>query len=171
MTSTSSVDVRTDEMWMRRCLALAELGRGRTAPNPMVGAVVVGADGALLAEGWHRGPGLPHAEVDALAQLGGVAEGATLYVNLEPCNHFGRTPPCARAVVAAGVARVVFGMRDPIPGHGGGAAHIALRGIDVEVGVLEDECRALNERWVEEMLDGVDVVVMPAATSHASAPV
>ncbi len=136
---------------MRRCLALAELGRGATLPNPMVGAVVVGSDGALLAEGFHRGPGLPHAEVEALAIVGGSAPDATLYVNLEPCNHFGRTPPCARAVIASGVRRVVFGMPDPVPGHAGGGASIAAQGIEVEGGLLRAECESLNVEWVTLM--------------------
>lgn len=134
----------SDEAWIRRCITLALRGHGATWPNPMVGAVIVSPSGKVLAEGYHRGPGLPHAEADALAQLGGRAPGATLYCNLEPCNHFGRTPPCARAVVASGVARVVFGMSDPIPGHAGGAAFIAASGIDVEGGVLARECEELN---------------------------
>lgn len=134
----------SDEAWLRRCIALAQRAFGRTWPNPMVGSVIVGADGQLLAEGYHRGPGLLHAEADALAKLGGKAPGATLYVNLEPCNHYGRTPPCARAIVASGIARVVYGMSDPIPGHAGGAAFIAMHGIVVEGGVLQRECEVLN---------------------------
>src|SRR5262245_47447536 len=106
---------------MRRCLALARRADGRTSPNPIVGCVIVKA-GQVLAEGWHRGPGTPHAEADALAHLGGRARGATLYVNLEPCAHTTgrRTVPCTPLVLAAGVHRVVYGTRDPWPGHGGG---------------------------------------------------
>ena len=137
----------SDEAWIRRCIALALRAFGQTWPNPMVGSVIVGADGTLLAEGYHRGPGLLHAEADALAKLSGKAPGATLYVNLEPCNHYGRTPPCARAVVASGVARVVYGMSDPIPGHAGGAAFIAKHGITVDRGVLEHECEELNREF------------------------
>ncbi|MBP6848438.1 MAG: bifunctional diaminohydroxyphosphoribosylaminopyrimidine deaminase/5-amino-6-(5-phosphoribosylamino)uracil reductase RibD, partial [Kofleriaceae bacterium] len=133
-----------DQRHLARCLALAARG-GRTSPNPQVGCVIVSARGKVLAEGWHRGPGTAHAEADALAKLGGRApRGATLYVNLEPCNHHGRTPPCAPAVIASGVARVVIGVRDPIPGHGGGARRIARAGIAVTTGVLADACRAHN---------------------------
>ncbi|MBL8627103.1 MAG: bifunctional diaminohydroxyphosphoribosylaminopyrimidine deaminase/5-amino-6-(5-phosphoribosylamino)uracil reductase RibD [Myxococcales bacterium] len=139
MTVTDAADQRH----MARCLALAARG-GRTSPNPQVGCVIVSARGEVLAKGWHRGPGTAHAEADALAKLGGRAPGATLYVNLEPCNHQGRTPPCAPAVIASGVARVVIGALDPIPGHGGGARRIARAGIAVTAGVLADACRAHN---------------------------
>ncbi len=131
---------------MERCLELAARG-GRTSPNPRVGCVVVGKGGKVLAEGWHRGPGTAHAEVDALTRLGKArrtAKGATLYVNLEPCNHHGRTPPCAPAVIASGVARVVIGAMDPVPGHGGGAARIAKAGIAVTRGVLAPSCEEAN---------------------------
>lgn len=132
-----------DERWMRHTLALAARG-GRTSPNPQVGCAIVSARGRLLAEGWHRGPGTPHAEADALARLGGKARGATLYVNLEPCDHHGRTPPCAPAVIASGVARVVIGAMDPIKGHAGGARRIARAGVAVERGVLRAECEQAN---------------------------
>jgi len=132
-----------DARWMARAVELARRG-GRTSPNPQVGCVIVGAGGKVLAEGWHRGPGSPHAEADALAKLGGRARGATLYVNLEPCNHQGRTPPCAPAVIASGVRRVVIGALDPIPGHGGGARRIARAKITVTTGVLAEVCRAHN---------------------------
>ena len=118
--------------WVDRCLALAEIYRGRTSPNPIVGCVIE-KDGVVLAEGAHRGPGTPHAEADALAKLGGRADGATLWVNLEPCNHHGRTPPCAPAVLASGVARVVVGARDPIADHAGGIDLLRAGGVGVEV--------------------------------------
>lgn len=137
------MSVADDERWILRCVELGARG-GRTAPNPQVGCVIVSARGRVLAEGWHRGPGTAHAEVDALTKLGGQARGATLYVNLEPCDHHGRTPPCAPAVIAAGVRRVVIGALDPIAGHGGGAARIAAAGIAVEVGVAEAACRDAN---------------------------
>lgn len=136
-----------DERWMRRCLALARRGEGRTAPNPMVGCVVLDRRGRLVAEGWHRRAGAPHAEADALAKVGRVP-GGTLYVNLEPCRHQGRTPPCAPLVAESGVARVVVGMLDPVRGHGGGAAALARRGIAVERGVLAAECRELNRAFL-----------------------
>jgi diaminohydroxyphosphoribosylaminopyrimidine deaminase/5-amino-6-(5-phosphoribosylamino)uracil reductase len=133
-----------DRRHMARCLELAAAHRGRTAPNPIVGSVIVGPDGAVLAEGAHRGPGQDHAEAAALRKIGHRAPGATLYVNLEPCNHHGRTPPCAPAVRDAGVARVVIGIADPIPGHGGGIGVLRRAGIAVTVGVLRDECERAN---------------------------
>jgi diaminohydroxyphosphoribosylaminopyrimidine deaminase/5-amino-6-(5-phosphoribosylamino)uracil reductase len=133
-----------DARHMARCLELAAAHRGRTAPNPIVGCVIVGARGEVLAEGAHRAAGTPHAEVVALAQLGGRAPGATLYVSLEPCHHHGRTPPCTAAVRAAGVARVVAGAPDPVPGHGGGAAALRRAGIAVTLGVLRERCERAN---------------------------
>lgn len=106
--------------------------------------MIVSPRGRVLAEGWHRGPGTPHAEADALARLKGRAPGATMYVNLEPCNHQGRTPPCAPAVIASGVARVVLGAMDPIRGHAGGARRIARAGIAVTRGVLAAACEEHN---------------------------
>lgn len=154
-----------DERWMARCLELAARARGRTAPNPEVGCVVVDRKGQLVAEGWHRGPGQAHAEVDALAKLGHRAPGATLYCNLEPCDHHGRTPPCAPAVIASGVARVVIGGLDPIDGHGGGARRIAASGIAVTTGVLEDACREANQPWLSLVQRRRPWVVLKAAAS------
>lgn len=142
--ATASDRDTTDARWIQRCLELAVRG-GRTSPNPQVGCVIVGKGGTVLAEGWHRGPGTNHAEVDALAKLRlGRATGATMYVNLEPCNHHGRTPPCAPAVIESGVARLVIGGMDPVPGHDGGAARIAKAGIRVTRGVLAPACEELN---------------------------
>lgn len=134
-----------DRVHMARCLALAAQYRGRTAPNPIVGAVVVDKRGEVVAEGVHKGPGTKHGEIDALDKLRRKAAGCTLYVNLEPCNHHGRTPPCAPAVREAGVARVVIGAEDPIPGHGGGIQLLRRSGIEVNVGVLRDECERANK--------------------------
>jgi diaminohydroxyphosphoribosylaminopyrimidine deaminase/5-amino-6-(5-phosphoribosylamino)uracil reductase len=129
---------------MRRALDLAGRGRGLTSPNPMVGAVVV-RRGRVVGEGFHQRAGGPHAEAEALGEAGAAARGATLYVTLEPCNHHGRTPPCVEAIRAAGVARVVAAMGDPNPRvTGGGAEALRAAGIDVVVGCLEDEARALN---------------------------
>lgn len=133
----------SDEAHLRRCLELAEQYRGRTSPNPIVGAVVVGKGGKVLAEGAHRGPGTLHGEADALAKLGGKAAGATLYCNLEPCRHHGRTPPCTDAIKAAGIARVVYGSADPIAGHGGGARVLRAAGIALGRGLV-DECDRAN---------------------------
>ena len=137
---------------MSRALSLAEQGRGLTSPNPMVGAVVV-RDGAVVGEGFHAEAGGPHAEIVALAAAGERARGATLYVTLEPCNHHGRTPPCTRAIRNAGVARVVTGAVDPNP-HvtGGGADVLRASGIEVAVGVLDGEVRALNRAFFTAML-------------------
>lgn len=123
-----------DRRHMRRALALAERGHGRVAPNPKVGAVVV-RDGRVVGEGWHAEFGAPHAEAAALAEAGEAASGATVYVTLEPCRHEGKTPPCTRALLEAGVRRVVIGCGDPHPEAGGGAAELEEAGVEVEVGV------------------------------------
>ncbi len=128
---------------MRRALDLAREGWGRTAPNPMVGAVVV-RDGAVAGEGFHARYGGPHAEAAALAAAGERARGATLYVTLEPCVHHGKTPPCADAIVAAGVARVVIAARDPNPEAAGGADKLRAAGIAVEIGDGGAQARELN---------------------------
>jgi diaminohydroxyphosphoribosylaminopyrimidine deaminase/5-amino-6-(5-phosphoribosylamino)uracil reductase len=129
-----------DPSYMRRALRLAERGRGRTAPNPPVGAVVV-RDGKVVGEGFHPGPGEPHAEVFALRQAGEAARGATLYVTLAPCTQQRRTPPCAPAVIEAGIARVVIGATDPDPAEAEGSAErLRAAGVEVETGVLRAEC-------------------------------
>ena len=130
---------------MARALALAERGRGRTSPNPMVGAVVVDPEGVVVGRGAHEYAGGPHAEVHALRDAGSRARGATLYCTLEPCSHMGRTGPCAPLVVDAGVARVVVATRDPNPlVNGAGLTMLRERGIAVTTGVLEPEAQALN---------------------------
>ena len=128
---------------MRRSLALARRGWGQTAPNPMVGAVVV-RDGAIVGEGFHARFGEAHAEVRALEAAGDRARGATVLVSLEPCNHQGKTPPCADALIAAGVRRVLAATRDPGATSGGGAERLRAAGIEVEFGLEEDEARELN---------------------------
>lgn len=135
--------------WMQRCLTLARQGLGRTAPNPMVGCVIVTQEGVVVGEGFHPKAGEPHAEVFALREAGDRAMGATLYVNLEPCSHYGRTPPCAEAVIKAQVARVVVGMVDPDPRvAGGGIEQLRQAGIEVIVGVEERDCLDLNEAFI-----------------------
>lgn len=133
-----------DRAFMARCLELAAKYRGKTSPNPIVGCVIVNARGTVIAEGAHAGPGKDHGERAALRTLRDQAKGATLYVNLEPCNHHGRTPPCAPLVRGSGVARVVIGAMDPIPGHAGGAALLKKAKIAVTTGVLRDECERAN---------------------------
>jgi diaminohydroxyphosphoribosylaminopyrimidine deaminase / 5-amino-6-(5-phosphoribosylamino)uracil reductase len=140
-----------DRQIMRRCLELASTARGRTAPNPMVGAVVVQA-GQIVGEGFHSQAGQPHAEVFALRAAGDRAAGATIYVNLEPCSHYGRTPPCADALIQAGVAKVVVGMVDPNPQVAGrGIEKLRLAGLDVTVGVEAAACQKLNEGFLYRM--------------------
>ncbi|MFI5182815.1 MAG: bifunctional diaminohydroxyphosphoribosylaminopyrimidine deaminase/5-amino-6-(5-phosphoribosylamino)uracil reductase RibD [Vicinamibacteria bacterium] len=137
-----------DVRWMRRALELAARGIGETNPNPVVGCVIV-REGSVVGEGYHRRAGGPHAEVMALRRAGDAARGATAYVNLEPCAHLGRTPPCAPLLVAAGVRRVVAAFRDPNPRVSGRGLKILRRaGIAVTVGVLEGDARRLNERFV-----------------------
>ncbi|MDX2098463.1 MAG: bifunctional diaminohydroxyphosphoribosylaminopyrimidine deaminase/5-amino-6-(5-phosphoribosylamino)uracil reductase RibD [Leptolyngbyaceae cyanobacterium bins.59] len=140
-----------DRTYMQRCLELARKALGRTAPNPLVGSVVV-QDGVVVGEGFHPAAGQPHAEVFALRAAGDRAQGATLYVNLEPCNHYGRTPPCSEAVIAAGVSKVVVGMVDPNPVvAGGGIARLRAAGIEVVVGVEEADCQQCNEAFVHRI--------------------
>jgi len=155
----------SDARFMRRALALARRGGLATRPNPKVGAVIV-RDGRIIAEGYHRRAGGPHAEVDALARLDGRAPGATVYVTLEPCSHVGRTPPCTKALLAAGVARVVVGVRDPNPlVDGRGVAALRRAGVAVEVGCLEDECRALNRAFFMWIRQRRPLVTLKAAAS------
>lgn len=139
-----------DRQIIRRCLDLARRARGRTSPNPLVGAVVV-RDGNIVGEGFHPGPGQPHAEVFALREAGDRARGATIYVNLEPCNHYGRTPPCSEAVIAAGIARVCIGTSDPNPIASGGIARLQAAGIAVQTGIEEPACRELNEAFIQRV--------------------
>jgi diaminohydroxyphosphoribosylaminopyrimidine deaminase / 5-amino-6-(5-phosphoribosylamino)uracil reductase len=137
---------------MQRCIALARRAAGLTAPNPMVGAVVV-QDGLIVGEGFHPGAGQPHAEVFALRQAGELAKGATIYVSLEPCNHYGRTPPCSDAVIAAGIRRVVVGMVDPNPlVAGSGLEKLRQAGIEVVTGIEAAACEELNEAFSYRML-------------------
>jgi len=141
-----------DRAMMQRCLELAKQAWGKTAPNPMVGCAIVQA-GKIVGEGFHPKAGEPHAEVFALRQAGDRAAGATLYVNLEPCSHFGKTPPCADAVVAAKLKRVVVGMVDPNPKVAGrGIAKLRSAGIEVSVGVEEAACQELNEAFTYRIL-------------------
>lgn len=135
--------------YLERALELAERGRGTTRPNPVVGAVLV-RDGDVVGEGWHERRGEPHAEVNALAAAGERARGATLYVTLEPCAHTGSTPPCAQAVIDAGVAKVVVGARDPNPDAAAGVEQLAEAGVETEVldGELGFRARQQNEAWL-----------------------
>lgn len=137
-----------DEAYMQHVLNLAARAKGRTSPNPMVGALIV-RDGKIIGEGYHQRAGSFHAEVHALNQAKDQAKGADLYVNLEPCCHHGRTPPCAERIAEAGIARVIVGMVDPNPlVDGCGIRYLQKQGIHVDVGICERECRALNEAFI-----------------------
>jgi len=135
-----------DSLWMRHALAAAR--HANPAPNPAVGAVIV-RDGTFVSLGWHERAGRPHAEIVALQAAGRGARGATLYVTLEPCNHYGRTPPCVDAILAAGIRTVVVGCPDPNPTvTGGGIERLRLQGLEVRVGTLADEAGALIQEWM-----------------------
>ncbi|WP_248800109.1 bifunctional diaminohydroxyphosphoribosylaminopyrimidine deaminase/5-amino-6-(5-phosphoribosylamino)uracil reductase RibD [Pseudomonas sp. MWU13-2105] len=163
--SHSTEQAVLDAHYMARALELARKGRYSTHPNPRVGCVIVQA-GAVVGEGWHVRAGEPHAEVHALREAGENARGATAYVTLEPCSHFGRTPPCADALVKAGVARVVAAMQDPNPEVAGrGLKRLADAGIAVHSGVLEGEARALNQGFLKRMEHGVPFVRVKLAMS------
>ena len=154
-----------DERFMRLALRLAQKGKGLTSPNPMVGAVVV-KGGAVVGTGYHHRAGEPHAEVLALRQAGEKAKGATLYLNLEPCDHFGRTPPCTRAILKAGVQRLVAGMKDPNPlVSGRGIKRLKEAGVRVEVGVCKEACQELNAAFIKGMTTGTPWVILKAAVS------
>ncbi|KQV06093.1 bifunctional diaminohydroxyphosphoribosylaminopyrimidine deaminase/5-amino-6-(5-phosphoribosylamino)uracil reductase RibD [Leifsonia sp. Root112D2] len=153
------------EALMRRALELAANGPA-TGVNPRVGCVILDATGTIVAEGWHRGAGTSHAEVDALSQLPvGAARGATVVVTLEPCNHTGRTPPCAEALIEAGVAHVVYGVDDPGPVSGGGAERLRAAGIVVSAGVLVDEVSAFLGDWLVAARLGRPFVTLKWASS------
>ncbi len=154
-----------DRHYMARALALAVRGLGRTHPNPPVGAVVV-RRGKIIGEGFHRKAGTAHAEIVALRAAGRRAAGATLYVTLEPCTHFGRTPPCLDSVLAARVARVVIGIRDPNPRvRGRGIAALEKAGVAVTVGTLAAECREVTAGYLSWMERGRPLVVLKLAAS------
>ena len=150
---------------MRRALGLAASLGVPHGPNPRVGCVLLDTDGAIVADGHHRGIGTAHAEVDALRQAGDAARGGTAVVTLEPCNHTGRTGPCADALVAAGVARVVFAQTDPNPVAAGGAAALRAAGVEVEGGLLADEAEALNVAWTFAVTHGRPFVTWKAAAT------
>lgn len=154
----------TEVVAMRRALELAARGPAG-GPNPRVGCVLLAPDGTVVGEGWHRGAGTPHAEVDALGHAGAAARGATAVVTLEPCTHTGRTGPCSRALLDAGVARVVVAAADPNPDAAGGAALLRDAGLDVEERVLSDEAEALNRRWLVAVRRGTPFVTWKFAAT------
>ncbi|HSZ02022.1 MAG TPA: bifunctional diaminohydroxyphosphoribosylaminopyrimidine deaminase/5-amino-6-(5-phosphoribosylamino)uracil reductase RibD [Terriglobales bacterium] len=154
----------TDELFLRQALDLARQGIGLTSPNPCVGAVIVEAKGTVVGTGSHTYDGLKHAEILALEQAGEKARGATLYINLEPCSHQGRTGPCADALIAAGISRVVASMRDPNPlVSGQGFTKLRSAGIHVPSGLLEEEAKALNESFAKYIRRHIPLVTLKAA--------
>lgn len=156
---------RLDKKFMKLALDLAEKARGRTSPNPMVGAVIV-SDGEIVGRGYHHKAGTPHAEIHAIADAGEKAKDAVIYVSLEPCSHHGRTGPCAQAIIAAGLSRVVMAMMDPNPMVSGrGKDALETHGIDVQTGILESEARKLNEAFVKYITTKTPFVIMKTAMS------
>jgi diaminohydroxyphosphoribosylaminopyrimidine deaminase/5-amino-6-(5-phosphoribosylamino)uracil reductase len=159
--------VVTESDYMDRALFLAARGRGRTSPNPMVGAVVVSPDGVIVGQGFHERAGQAHAEVHALGMAGARARGATMYCTLEPCCHHGRTGPCAPRVVEAGIARVVAATLDPDPRvDGRGLHYLRAQGLQVEVGLRHAEAVRLNEAFFTLMREGRPFVILKAAISQ-----
>jgi diaminohydroxyphosphoribosylaminopyrimidine deaminase/5-amino-6-(5-phosphoribosylamino)uracil reductase len=158
----------SDETWMRLALREARRGVGRTSPNPAVGAVIVSRRGKLLAKGWHRATGFPHAEIEAIRSLArpSLARGASLYVTLEPCSTHGRTPPCVDAIIAAGFARVIVAAIDPNPSHAGrGLAHLRAAGIEVIPGILAPQAATLNRPFNKWIVTGLPLVIAKCALS------
>lgn len=154
-----------DEHYMKMALELAEKGRGCTSPNPMVGAVVV-KDGTVAGKGWHKAAGLAHAEVNALEDAGESCRDATLYVTLEPCNHYGRTPPCTERILSAGIKRVVIAAEDPNPKvTGGGAAYLRRQGVEVTTGVCSRAAERQNEAFFKFIQTGRPFVVLKWAAT------
>ncbi|MFH0939980.1 MAG: bifunctional diaminohydroxyphosphoribosylaminopyrimidine deaminase/5-amino-6-(5-phosphoribosylamino)uracil reductase RibD [Planctomycetota bacterium] len=147
----------THENFMSEALSLAERGRGWVSPNPMVGALVV-KDNHIIGRGWHQQFGGPHAEVFALREAGAAAAGATLYCTLEPCHHFGKTPPCIPTVIQAGIRTVVLGARDPNPVAGGGMEALQSSGVTVITGICEQECRCLNAPFFKFVRTGLPLI-------------
>ena len=156
-----------DKMYMRRCLQLAALGRGNTSPNPMVGAVVV-CDGRIIGEGYHRKCGEAHAEVNAIRSVKDkeLLRRSTIYVSLEPCSHWGKTPPCSKLIIEMGIPRVVIGSVDPFfEVSGRGIRMLREAGVNVTVGVLEQECLELNKAFFSLQEKGRPFVILKWAQS------
>ncbi|WP_278362427.1 bifunctional diaminohydroxyphosphoribosylaminopyrimidine deaminase/5-amino-6-(5-phosphoribosylamino)uracil reductase RibD [Acinetobacter schindleri] len=159
------IEITQDQIWMRRAIELARQGQYSTKPNPNVGCVIV-KDGVVVGEGFHPKAGQPHAEVFAMREAGEQAHGATAYVTLEPCAHYGRTPPCAKGLVEAGVAKVVVACPDPNPLVAGKGVQILKdAGINVEVGICEDEAHPLNYGFLKAMATGMPYVRVKIASS------
>ena len=154
-----------DTQYMQRALALAQQAAGRTAPNPLVGCVIV-RDGRIVGEGYHKKIGTSHAEINALNMAGDQARGADLYVTLEPCNHYGRTPPCTEAIIESGIRRVVTAMIDPNPHmRGQGLERLRQNGVDVTTGLMEAQARTINQSYIKAIASGMPFVTLKSAFS------
>lgn len=165
MSKLSQDPIQQDQLWMQRAIELAQLGQYSTKPNPNVGCVIV-KDGQLVGEGFHPKAGQPHAEVFAMRQAADQAKGATAYVTLEPCAHYGRTPPCAKGLVEAGVAKVIVACPDPNPLVAGKGVQILKdAGIEVEVGICEQQAEKLNFGFLKAMANGMPYVRLKIASS------
>ncbi|MFD3543323.1 bifunctional diaminohydroxyphosphoribosylaminopyrimidine deaminase/5-amino-6-(5-phosphoribosylamino)uracil reductase RibD [Streptomyces sp. NPDC058662] len=154
-----------DTRAMRRAVELAARGLGSTSPNPVVGCVITDASGAVVGEGWHQRAGGPHAEIHALRAAGDAARGATAYVTLEPCDHTGRTGPCSRALLDAGITRVVYAVPDPNPQAAGGAATLRAAGVDTRAGLLREEAEQGNAAWLTSVRLGRPYVLWKYAAT------
>ena len=155
---------KQDEKYMKKALSLAKKGLGRTTPNPAVGAVIV-KDNKIVGRGYHKKAGGPHAEIFAINEAKGLCKDATIYVTLEPCNHFGKTPPCSKAILEAGIRRVVIGTTDPNPIAKGGAQFLKEKGLEVEIGCLQDECRYLIAPFIKHVKTGLPWIRTKVAMS------
>jgi diaminohydroxyphosphoribosylaminopyrimidine deaminase/5-amino-6-(5-phosphoribosylamino)uracil reductase len=165
MTDSSNFSFFDHEM-MTRAITLAKRGQYTTRPNPNVGCVIVDSNNQVVGEGWHERAGEGHAEVHALAQAGGRAKNATAYVTLEPCSHFGRTPPCANALIEAGIQRVICAMVDPNPKvAGNGITRLRDAGVDVQSGLLESDAKAINLGFIQRMTSGRPRITLKMASS------
>ncbi len=157
--------MNTDEKYMRFAIGLARKAEGMTSPNPIVGAVVV-RNGSVVGKGYHHRCGLPHAEVNAIKRAGVKSRGSTIYVTMEPCDHFGRTPPCTDAIIKSGIRRVVIGAKDPNPvTNGKGIRRLRAAGVEVLSGVLESEARNLNRPFAKYITRGIPYVTLKMAQS------
>lgn len=159
-------DLKTDEFFMNLAIKEALKGLGFTSPNPIVGAILVDPlTKEVISKGYHRGYGLPHAEIEAIEKAGEKAKGAVLYVTLEPCNHFGKTPPCTKRILEVGIKKVVCGIRDPNPVAGGGLEFLASNNIEVKVGVLEDKVKEITRFFLSRVLRKRPWVIAKIASS------
>ena len=153
------------DKFMRLAISLAKKGVGKTSPNPLVGAVVV-KDGEIISEGYHRKFGGPHAEINALMNAGNGSKGADIFINLEPCCHYGKTPPCFKEVISRGISKVHIGMIDPNPVVSGkGIQYLRNAGVGVEVGILEDDCKRLNEAYIKYITTEKPFVTLKLAST------